>query len=143
MSPLHAIWNQSESYSLAQPWGGKFFRQGIISRSKSEVGNRSGTGAGAYPGQPASLWQNRPKSGVLSPSLVTQAPESLEEKVLVEKLSSEETEVFFSPKTKMKTETKPAPPTVSKSRQWWENVDRKLHGWHPGKDWPPASLSEP
>ena len=48
-------------YFLAQPWGGSFLRQGIISRSKSEVGNRSGTGVGAYPGPPASLWHNRPE----------------------------------------------------------------------------------
>lgn len=97
------------------------------------MGNRSGTGVGAHPGPPASLWHTDLESRVLSPSLVTQAPESLEEKVLVEELSSEETEFFCSPKTKMKTETKPAQPTVSISRQWWENVDRKLHGWHPGK----------
>lgn len=122
---------------------GTFSGRELYLEAKARWGTGLGLEQGLLLGHQQVCGRTDLKSGVLSPSLVTQAPESLEEKVLVEKLSSEETEFFFSPKTKMKTETKPAPPTVSKSRQWWENVDRKLHGWHPGKDWPPASLSEP
>lgn len=60
--------------------GGEFLPGGEFYLEAKPGGEQVWDWVGAYPGPPASLWQSRPESGVLSPSLVIQAPESLEER---------------------------------------------------------------
>ena len=79
---------------------GAFSGRELYLEAKARWGTGLGLEQGLRLGHQQVCGRTDLKSGVLSPSLVTQAPESLEEKVLVEKLSSEETEFFFLLKQK-------------------------------------------